>query len=266
MRRATTDRTDLRALRRHTVDRTKPYLLNAVDNHMGAVTTVTYRSSVVDYVRDDASKQTRWKTPLPFPVLVVGKTERIDQISGGKLTTEYSYHHGYWDGRDREFRGFGRVDSRDTEVLEDYNAGTGFETVPVEFFSPPRETRTWFHVGPVGDPWKSWEELDLSDEYWAGDPKMLDGVRPALPTDYVDRRQAIRTLRGSILRTELYALDGSSVAAKPYTVTEAMLKTKWSWESSLRPLYLRTHGCRTPTSWFSSARPVRDCCGVRRPV
>ena len=38
-------------------------------------------------------------------------------ISGGKLTTEYRYHHGYWDGAEREFRGFGRVDQLDTESL-----------------------------------------------------------------------------------------------------------------------------------------------------
>ncbi|MFO0761897.1 MAG: toxin TcdB middle/N-terminal domain-containing protein [Byssovorax sp.] len=27
--------------------------------------------------------------------------------------TEYSYHHGYFDGVEQEFRGFGRVEQRD---------------------------------------------------------------------------------------------------------------------------------------------------------
>ena len=34
------------------------------------------------------------------------------------------------------------------------------------------------------------------------------------------RRDALRTLRGSTLRTELYALDGTDRQDRPYTVTE----------------------------------------------
>ena len=51
---------------------------------------------------------------------MVAAVEVVDAISKGKLTTEYSYHHGYWDGGEREFRGFGRVVQRDTEVFERY--------------------------------------------------------------------------------------------------------------------------------------------------
>lgn len=36
-----------------------------------------------------------------------------------RLTT-YKYHHGYYDGREREFRGFGRVDRYDTEEFETF--------------------------------------------------------------------------------------------------------------------------------------------------
>ena len=32
------------------------------------------------------------------------------------LSTEYRYHHGYWDGVEREFRGFGLVEQLDTET------------------------------------------------------------------------------------------------------------------------------------------------------
>ena len=54
-------------------------------------------------------------TNLPFPVQVLEKTEVIDHISKTKLVTTYKYHHGYYDGREREFRGFGRVDQCDTD-------------------------------------------------------------------------------------------------------------------------------------------------------
>src|SRR5262249_32546131 len=54
---------------------TKPYLLNRVDNHIGAVTRVTYTSSTAFRLRDEAREQTRWKTSLPFPVQVVAMVE-----------------------------------------------------------------------------------------------------------------------------------------------------------------------------------------------
>lgn len=213
----------------------KPYLLHQMDNHMGAVTKVEYQPSTKFYLEDEQQRQP-WKTPLPFPVLVVAKVEVIDEISKGKLTTEYRYHHGYWDGAEREFRGFGRVEQLDTEVFDDYDSSglhgteTAFEHVEQEkFFSPPLLTKTWFHLGPVGEEFGNWDEVDYRDEYWAGDapllPDLLPNARASLQPIRDHRRQrrdAIRTLRGRMLRTELYALDGTERQARPYTVTESL--------------------------------------------
>lgn len=209
----------------------KPYLLERMDNHMGALTRVGYASSIRFYLRDQQRPATRWRTPLPFPVQVVSRVEVIDQISQGKLTTEYTYHHGYWDGAEREFRGFGRVDQRDTETFADFHGsglhgGHAFETVAASHFSPPLETRTWFHQGPVGDEFGDWSELDFSGEYWPEDPTALS--RPPAMTEALAalprrrKRDAFRALRGSVLRTELYALDGTDRQDRPYTVTEAL--------------------------------------------
>jgi RHS repeat-associated protein len=96
---------------------TKPYLLDEMDNHIGAVTRVTYASSTQFYLADQKQLETRWRTPLPFPVQVVARVEAIDEISQGRLTTEYRYHHGYWDGVEREFRGFGTVEQFDSETV-----------------------------------------------------------------------------------------------------------------------------------------------------
>jgi RHS repeat-associated protein len=211
----------------------KPYLLHEMDNHMGAVTRVRYTPSTKFYLEDQKRPETRWQTPLPMPVLVVDRVEVIDQISGGKLTTEYRYHHGYWDGAEREFRGFGRVEQTDTEVFEDYDQtglhGEGFAFAPVDrnkYFSPPMLTKTWFHQGPVGDEFGEWQELDYSHEYWDEDPQVLE--RPPDMVAFIRglekrrvKRDAYRTLRGRVLRTELYALDGSDRQSRPYTVTEA---------------------------------------------
>lgn len=209
----------------------KPYLLNEMDNHIGAVTRVGYASSTNFYVEDQKKLATRWITPLPFPVQVVAKVEVIDYFSKGKLTTEYRYHHGYWDGAEREFRGFGMVEQRDTESFEKYdNSGLHgeeafFAKVDRQYFSPPTLSKTWFHQGPVGDEFGDWQELDWSDQYWSGDPQLLkhiDTVNEFLKglTERRVKRDALRALRGSILRTELYALDGSEREERPYTVTE----------------------------------------------
>ena len=204
----------------------KPYLLEVMDNHLGATTLVHHHPSTVEFLRDEAHPATRWRTTLPFPVQVVSKVEVVDAISHGRLTTEYRYHHGYWDGLEREFRGFAMVEQLDSETF-DRAPATGPGAVPPDHFSPPTLTRTWFHPGPVaaleaGD----WTELDLRHEYWDGDPPMLS--RPAEQVAFLAglsraaQRSALRALRGQVLRTELYAVDGADRERRPYTVTEAL--------------------------------------------
>lgn len=208
----------------------KPYLLNELNNHTGAVTRIEYASSTRFYLDDQKQYGTHWKTPLPFPVQVVARVEILDEISQGKLTTEYRYHHGYWDGAEREFRGFGMVEQLDTETLARYNTAElhgDAEFVHIESelqFSHPTLTKTWFHQGPIGDEFGDWDETDFCDEFWAEDPQVL--MRPAAMSDELAalprrvKRDALRTLRGTILRTELYARDGTTLATRPYTVTE----------------------------------------------
>jgi len=200
----------------------KPYLLTGIDNQMGAVTTIEYAPSTRFYLRDQQHWRTRWTTPLPFPVQVVAHVEVVDALSQGRLTTEYRYRHGYWDGVERQFHGFGMVEALDRESFVRDQPGVATTDA---HFSPPLLTRTWFHPGPVGEEFGNWEEPDRSHEYWQGDPPRLrhrDGVDAflaALPTRRT-RRDALRTLRGSVLRTELYALDETPRSDRPFTVTE----------------------------------------------
>jgi hypothetical protein len=149
----------------------KPYLVSQMDNHLGAQTLVTYAPSTRYYIQDEKNPALRWTAPLPFPVQVVASTEVLDQVSGSRLKSEFTYHHGYWDGADREFRGFGRVDQRDSEkFLPYYQQASGFAKVPDIYFSPPTETRHWFHQGPQGDAFGAWSEADYSQEYWGEIP------------------------------------------------------------------------------------------------
>jgi RHS repeat-associated protein len=209
----------------------KPYLLAEMATNTGAVTRIEYASSTRFYLADEARRSTRWKTPLPFPVQVVARTETIDLLSAGKLVTTYRYHHGCWDGGESEFRGFALVEQLDTQTFDQYHAAglhdsaEAFAQVEAEQFSPPTLTKTWFHVGPVGEEHGDWDELDWSAEYWPDDPPMLDHVSGvnaflrALP-DRPSRRDALRALRGAVLRQEIYALDGSEAENRPYTVTD----------------------------------------------
>jgi RHS repeat-associated protein len=224
----------------------KPYLLSRIDNHLGAVTLVEYRSSTAEYLRDEADAATRWRTTLPFPVRVVSKVEVRDALSRGRLTMRYRYHHGYWDGQEREFRGFGMVEQLDTEV---------FDGQPR--FAPPTLTKRWFHLGPVAaEEIGEWTELDLSGEYWPGDPPLLS--RPREQRDFLaglsrpQRRAALRTLRGQPLRTELYALDGTEREALPYTVTETLAGVRAERDGAFLPFTL---GSRT-TQWERGDEPL----------
>ncbi|UZR27237.1 SpvB/TcaC N-terminal domain-containing protein [Methylococcus mesophilus] len=246
----------------------KPYLLTRTDNHLGSLTRVGYTSSVHFYLRDQQRPASRWQTPLPFPVQVVAKVEVVDQISQGKLTTEYAYHHGYWDGAEREFRGFGRVDRRDSEVFADFHGsglhgGQAFETVAASRFSPPLETRTWFHQGPVGDEFGDWTELDFSAEYWPEDPPALG--RPQAMTEALNtlprrrKRDALRALRGSVLRTELYALDGTDLQHRPYTVTEALHGVREEVppaDGERQPIFFSFALAQRTTQWERGQEPM----------
>ena len=91
-------------------------------------------------------------------------------------------------------------------------------------------SETWFHQGPVGDEFGDWEELDYSDEYWSGDPQLLNHTQSVNAflktlTDRRVKRDALRALRGSILRTELYALDGSRTSSAPIRSNGILLRS-----------------------------------------
>ncbi|MBL7792405.1 MAG: VCBS repeat-containing protein [Saprospiraceae bacterium] len=249
----------------------KPYVLNEMDNNIGAVTKVEYVSSAEFYLMDEQDRNLRWQTSLPMPVQVVKKVEVIDAISQTKLTTAYRYHHGYWDGLEREFRGFGMVEQTDTLTESDYNAAglhgdVYFEKVLQAQFSPPIRTKTWFHQGPVRIKGNTWLETDYSQEYWQGDPgfwdkgQMLQDLLRNSELLAHDKRDALRALRGSILRTELYALDGTERGNNPYTVTESRYDVQKVdnplQEEGLKPVYFPTAVSQRTTQWERGDDPM----------
>lgn len=213
---------------------TKPYLLCERDNHAGARTRIEYAASTRFYLEDDRNPIARWRGRLPFPVQVVSRVEVIDAFSQGKLATEYRYHQGYWDGEEREFRGFGIVEQLDTETFARYHAAglhaeASFASVGDVHFSPPTLTRTWFHQGEVQDHAGRRRECPIegvADAAMFTREQRTDLVdiarRTALAGNAQLLRDALRALRGSVLRTELYAFDDSPHRDRPYKVTESL--------------------------------------------
>ncbi|MCC6282066.1 MAG: VCBS repeat-containing protein, partial [Saprospiraceae bacterium] len=95
----------------------KPHIMRSHENGLGKKTEVEYKSSTWFYLQDKKNG-TPWITKLPFPVQVVAKTIVTESVTNVRFTAEYSYHHGYYDHAEREFRGFGRVDQKDTEYFD----------------------------------------------------------------------------------------------------------------------------------------------------
>ena len=111
--------------------------------------------------------------PLHTSARVTGRLDERQGDQGGNLFIldpgpPILRLHGYWDGIEREFRGFGHVEQLDTEVFEEFNDPglhrTSFEPVAVRTFSPPLLTKTWFHLGPVGYEFTTRSEADFSPE------------------------------------------------------------------------------------------------------
>jgi RHS repeat-associated protein len=225
----------------------KPHLLVCVRNNMGAETVVQYAPSTKFYVADKLAG-TPWVTRLPFPVHVVEQLQTYDYVNRNLFVSRYAYHHGYFDGVEREFRGFGRVDQWDTEQFATLAGSTEFPA-PVNLdaasHAPPVRTITWFHTGAFFDKGRIskfleheyYSEGDASDEL----PGLTDTQREAmllddtvlpttvllpngarLPHDFTgdELREACRALRGSILRQEIYGFDGTNSSDRPYTASE----------------------------------------------
>ncbi|MGC4064896.1 MAG: toxin TcdB middle/N-terminal domain-containing protein [Polyangiaceae bacterium] len=183
----------------------KPHLLSTVTNNMGARTRITYDTSTGHYLRDKA-EGLRWLTRLNFPVQVVDHIVHEDLVTKSELSVRYRYHHGYFDGEEREFRGFACVEQWDTEH---------FEPTPTQSYEQyPVHTKTWFHTGA----WLEAQRLEgsLREEYFPKGPKAQDGPENLfLPDTFIepdelnrpmstqDARDAARALRGHVLRTEI---------------------------------------------------------------
>ena len=233
----------------------KPHLMVGIDNNIGKETRLEYRSSTYFYLQDK-NAGTPWITKLPFPVHVISRKTVEERVTATRFSTIYSFHHGYYDHEEREFRGFGRVDQTDSEHFEQWvrsAAGTSLARSE-EQFQAPMLTRTWYHVGA----WDQAERIltQFEDEYWhreydrafpsapltLSEPELPDARIVAAQTindpatlarlTAAERREALRACKSLVLRQEIFALDAPEVGA-----TEA------ERQRQMTPYSVATHSC-----------------------
>ncbi|WP_192562210.1 SpvB/TcaC N-terminal domain-containing protein [Pseudomonas gozinkensis] len=196
----------------------RPYLLTHCNNNMGYSATLSYRSSAQYWLDEKHKELMAGRRPvchLPFPQMVLEWLRQDDEITGNYLMQLYQYFEGYFDGIEREHRGFGRICQIDSE-MEPGKAKSG-QTAPMLM------TR-WFHTGRSIDlVLKDINELDnqitplgrtLVTEFDAKHRK----ERPHKRRNANDSEIAY-ALAGQLLRTEVYQADDHA-PARLFTLNE----------------------------------------------
>ncbi len=130
-----------------------PNILNSIANGLGRVTTMGYRSSIEFRLEDEAAGQP-WPNIVPFAIPVVASVRTADSL-GHEYRTEYRYHDGYYDPKQKQFRGFARVEQIDV----------GDATAPTLV------TRSFFDTGSAHEPMKGKLLRQMAEEedggvYW----------------------------------------------------------------------------------------------------
>lgn len=207
----------------------KPHLLIKTINNLGAETHVKYLPSTKFYL-DDKQAGKPWITKLPFPVHCVAKVTVTDKWRKSSFTSTFSYHHGYFDGIEREFRGFGRVEQIDVESYGEFalgNTASPYITDDRTLYQPPIKTITWYHTGVFVDRERILKQFEKEyfphwlEEMYPDKVKILNGFdEHSLPEPDLDAenlsaeewREALRACKGMMLRQEVVELDVDALA------------------------------------------------------
>ena len=228
----------------------KPHIMVSYKNNLGKEVSLEYTPSTKFYIEDKLAGKP-WVTKLHFPVHCISKTETRDTISGYRFISSYTYHHGYYDHAEREFRGFGMVEQTDTDHFEHWVKGTASNIVDQELHQEPVVTKTWFHTGAFLSREKILDQF--AHEYWheemerqgfpAVNPETplpdaqliaAPGLDSTIPDDLDGQewQQALRACKSMALRSEVFAKDASLVDPTPD-----------QRRKELTPYSVATHNC-----------------------
>ncbi|MEQ9498809.1 MAG: SpvB/TcaC N-terminal domain-containing protein [Deltaproteobacteria bacterium] len=84
----------------------RPNLLTRIENGLGMVTDVTYSTSVMQRAAGPA-----WSHAVPHPMIVVERLDAWDALTEVHEVTTLSYRDGFYDGVEKQFRGYAHVTS-----------------------------------------------------------------------------------------------------------------------------------------------------------
>ncbi|MEO1271695.1 MAG: toxin TcdB middle/N-terminal domain-containing protein, partial [Myxococcota bacterium] len=126
----------------------RPNQLARIENGLGMVTEITYGTSVQHMARDGGWEA--WEHRLPHPMLVVDAVDRYDLLTNVHEVTEFRYHDGFYDGVEKQFRGYARVETimNGDETQED---GLTLSTYDVGATDPYRNGLMLSQVTSSGD-------------------------------------------------------------------------------------------------------------------
>jgi len=231
----------------------KPHIMTGYSNNMGKEVSMEYKPSTYFYLQDKKAGRP-WITKLHFPVHCIARTVTTEKISGYSFESAYTYHHGYYDHVEREFRGFGMVEQTDCDKYGlRPKTGISNSTHP-ELDQPPVISRSWVHNGAFlnnGEVLNQFEKeywfeemkrqgyTVTHHEYRLPDAKIIDENGNAIePGDMnaQDWQEALRICRGMALRTEIFSKE---TGKENLTAAELSEKIK----KELTPYSVATHNC-----------------------
>lgn len=200
------------------LDRMKPYLLKTVDNQCGRKSEISYRSSS-SYYLSDKKNNIKWASKLPFPIHCVEKITSKELSTGLTMIKSYKYRHGFYNGYEHEFMGFGLVESLDSEIFSS------------DASQPPVLTKTWYHIGSTED----WPEIlyQFKKEFFSSTTGFNENFDYGIELKCKDQslnnsglKDDFRALKFTMVRKETYGLDGTPNAAIPYETTAVKMLLK----------------------------------------
>ena len=191
----------------------KPHIMLGYKNNLGKKVSLEYKPSTCFYIEDKLAGKP-WVTKLHFPVHCVSKTTVKDSWRKSTFSSSYSYHHGYYDHNEREFRGFGRVEQTDVEDFGTFasgNVSSPYITDDHTLYQPPVKTITWYHTGACTERDRILNQFQ--HEFFApGSGLFTENTFPEPDIADLDLNpgewcEALRACKGMMLRQEVYELD-----------------------------------------------------------
>jgi len=88
----------------------RPNLLTRIENGIGMVQDVAWTTSAEQMARDGGPEA--WQYRLPYPMAVVASIDIYDELTDQHDVEEFTYRDGYYDGIEKQFRGFALVAKR----------------------------------------------------------------------------------------------------------------------------------------------------------